>query len=92
MRYQVGDRLAVVTTFVDEDDIPTSPTTLTGEVRSPSGTVTPLTPTDTGDGVVRMVLPTFTEGGRWGWYIQGTAGLFAADQGTIGVDPKVTDP
>ena len=92
MPYQIGDRLIVETVFTNENDTPTSPTVVTGEVRSPSGTVTPLTPAEQSAGVWRMTLPTFSEGGRWGWWIAGTAGLIAADQGTITVDAKATAP
>jgi hypothetical protein len=90
MAYEVGDRIVVQTVFTNEAGTPTSPSALTGEVRSPSGVLTPLTPADMTLGVVRMTLPTFTEGGVWRWYVAGTAGVIAADQGTIRVDPKVT--
>jgi hypothetical protein len=90
MAYEVGDRIIVQTVFTNEAGTPTSPSALVGDVRSPSGVLTPLTPADQGSGVIRMTLPTFTEGGVWRWYVAGTAGVIAADQGTIRVDPKVT--
>lgn len=90
MSYEVGDRIKVVTTFTNEAGVPTSPSALAGEVLSPSGTLTPLTPADQGSGVVHLTLPTFTEGGIWRWYVAGTAGVIAADQGLIKVSPKVT--
>jgi hypothetical protein len=37
-----------------------------------------------------MTLPAFTEGSVWRWYIAGTAGLIAADQGSISVSKKIT--
>lgn len=89
-RYQIGDRIVVTTTFTNEAGVPTSPSIVTGEVRSPSGTVTPLTPTESAAGVWRMVLPTFAERGTYAWFIQGTAGLIASDQGLIVVDRKLT--
>ena len=93
MRYQVGDRVTVETMFTDEAGTLQSPVTVVGEYRTPTGTVTPMSPSEQTPGVWRMTLPAFTEHGRWGWYIAGTAGLIAADQGTINVDRKVTaDP
>lgn len=89
-RYQVGDRVIVSTTFTNEAGTPTDPSTVVAECRSPAGTLTPITPTSTVVGTWRTILPTFTEGGLWDWYVAGTAGLIAADQGTIVVDRKVT--
>jgi hypothetical protein len=89
-RYQIGDRKTVVTTFVDEAGVPTSPSTVVGEYRPPGGAITPLVPTEASAGVWRMILPTFTVRGLWHWYIAGTAGVIAADQGSILVDDKVT--
>jgi hypothetical protein len=89
-RYQVGDRVVVQTTFTVENGTPTSPSTVVGEYRAPGGTTTPLTPAEASAGVWRMTLPTFTVRGLWHWYIAGTAGVIAADQGSILVDDKVT--
>jgi hypothetical protein len=89
-RYQVGDRKVVVSTFTVEDGTPTSPSTVTGEVKAPDGTVTPLTPTEASAGVWRMTLPAFTAPGVWSWWIAGTAGVIAADQGRIIVERKST--
>lgn len=90
VRYQVGDRVIVSTIFTNEAGTPTDPTTVVGEVKAPDGTVTPITPTSSVVGTWRMTLPTFTAGGIWRWYIAGTLGLIAADQGQIMVDAKLT--
>ena len=89
--YQIGDRKTVRTVFTNSVGTPTSPTTLIGVYRKPSGTAeVALTPSDLGAGVVEMTLPTFDEPGIWSWHIAGTAGLIAADQGLIKVVRKVT--
>jgi hypothetical protein len=89
--FEVGDRKKIRTTFTNDTGTPTSPTVLAGEYRKPSGTAAvPLTPSDLGSGVVEMTLPTFDEAGIWTWYIAGTAGVIAADQGFIKVVPKLT--
>lgn len=89
--HQIGDRKIVQTTFTNEAGVPTSPSTVTGEYRKPSGTApVSLTPTESSPGVWRMTLPTFDEAGVWSWYIAGTAGLIAADQGLIKVVRKTT--
>lgn len=92
MGISVGDRKILQTSFRNEAGDLTSPTTVVAEVRSPSGVVTPLAPTEASAGVFRATLPTFTEGGSWMWHIAGTAGVIAADQGVISVDPKLTAP
>ena len=98
MGISVGDRLTAQTTFRAEPVTPgtpgalTSPSTVVGEVKSPSGAITPLTPSEASAGIWRATLPTFTEGGYWRWFIAGTAGLIAADQGSIAVEAKVTAP
>jgi hypothetical protein len=89
-RYQIGDRKVVVSEFRDEDGVLTSPSTVTGEVKAPDGTVTPLSPTEASAGIWRMTLPAFTAPGVWSWWIAGTAGLIAADQGRIIVERKAT--
>lgn len=89
-RYQIGDRVTVSTTFTVEDGTPTSPSTVVGEVKAPDGTVTPLTPTEASEGVWRMILPAFDAPSTWSWWIAGTAGVIAADQGVIVVERKAT--
>jgi hypothetical protein len=89
-RYQIGDRKVVVSEFRDEDGVLTSPSTVTGEVKAPDGTVTPLSPTEASAGIWRMTLPAFTAPGVWSWWIAGTAGVIAADQGRIVVERKAT--
>jgi hypothetical protein len=90
MAYEIGDRIVVQTTFTNEAGVPTSPSTVVAECKSPTGTVTPLSPTEASPGVWRAILPTFTEKGVWRWYIAGTAGVIAADQGVVSVAPKLT--
>jgi hypothetical protein len=90
MAYEIGDRIVVQTTFTNEAGVPTSPSTVVAECKSPTGTVTPLSPTEASPGVFRATLPTFTEKGVWRWYIAGTAGVIAADQGVVSVAPKLT--
>jgi hypothetical protein len=87
----IGDRKKVRTVFTNDVGVPTSPTTLVGEYRKPSGAAAvPLTPTDLGSGVVETILPTFDEAGTWPWYVAGTAGVIKADQGFIKVLRKTT--
>ena len=89
--YEVGDRVKIIVTFTDEDLVNTSPTTLTAEYRGPTDTTpTPIVPVEIAPGVFTITLPTFDEGGVWRWYCSGTAGVIAADQGTIAVDHKIT--
>jgi len=88
--YDVGDRVKVVTTFRNDLGVPTSPTTFDAEYRKPGGAVTPITPVDSGSGVLTITLPTFDVPGMWSWYIRGTGGVIAADDGFIPVDPKTT--
>lgn len=88
-RPDVGDRQALVSTFV-ENGVPTSPTSVVASCRSPSGTVVALTPAELSAGVWKTMLPTYDEGGVWTWRVSGTAGLIATDQGYIIVDDDVT--
>lgn len=91
MAIEVGDRKTVQTEFRDEAGVLTSPSTVVGEYRKPSSTVAvSLTPTVVSPGIWRMILPTFDEPGIWSWWIAGTAGLIASDQGYIKVSPKIT--
>lgn len=91
MAIEVGDRKVVQTTFRDEAGVLTDPSIVVGEYRKPSGTApVSLTPVVASTGVWRMTLPTFDEPGIWSWYIAGTAGLIASDQGYIKVNPKGT--
>jgi hypothetical protein len=90
MAYDVGDRVQVVTTFLNDVGVPTSPSSFVAEYRKPDGTVTAIVPTDQGSGVFTIMLPTFDAPGIWSWYIRGTAGVLAADDGWIPVDPKTT--
>lgn len=88
--YDIGDRVKVVTTFKNEAGVPTSPSTFTAEYRKPGGVATALTPIDGGSGVLTTTLPTFDVPGTWYWYVVGTAGVVAADDGYIFVDAKAT--
>jgi len=89
--YDIGDRVKIITTFRNEAGVPTSPSTFTGEYRKPgSAAATPITPVDGGSGVLTMTLPTFDVKGVWYWYVVGTAGVIAADDGFIYVDEKTT--
>jgi len=89
--YEVGDRIKIVTTFRNDVGVPTSPSSFVGEYRKPGTAIpTAVVPTDGGAGVLTIVLPTFDVGGIWSWWIAGTGGVIAADQGFIAVDPKVT--
>jgi hypothetical protein len=89
--YDVGDRVKVVTTFRNEAGVPTSPSTFTAEYRKPGSTVaTAVVPVDGGSGVFTTTLPVFDVAGTWFWYIAGTAGVIAADDGYIYVDEKST--
>ena len=92
MGISVGDQQIIQTTFRNEAGALTSPSTVVAECKSPSGTVTPLTPTEASVGIFRAMLPVYTEGGFWKYFIAGTAGLIAADQGVIEVERKVTSP
>lgn len=89
--FNQGARVIVETTFRNEAGVPTSPSTVVGDYRSPTGTAAvSLTPVEASPGVWRMTLPIFDVGGQWLWYIAGTAGVIAADQGSITVIPKGT--
>ena len=89
-RYHVGDLIAKETTFRDEDGVLTTPTTRVGNVIKPDGTEVAITPTVESTGVLRITFPTFDQPGIWRWYIAGTAGLIAADQGSVYVEPAYT--
>lgn len=89
--YDVGDRVQITTTFTDLDGTPTSPDTLYADYLKPGATeATELTPSDEGSGVVTTLLPAFDVGGVWRWYVKGTAGVIAADQGDLVVRAKGT--
>jgi hypothetical protein len=88
--YQVGDLIAVETTFRNEDGTLTTPTTRVANVIKPDGTETAIVPTVESTGVLRATLPTFDTPGIWRWYIAGTAGLIAADQGSVFVEAAYT--
>jgi hypothetical protein len=89
--YDVGDRVTLTTTFVTVDGTPTSPSELYADYRKPGAADTiEVTPVDEGNGVVTVTLPAFDVPGSWLWYISGTAGVIAADQGEIIVTPKAT--
>jgi hypothetical protein len=89
--YDVGDRVKVVTTFRNDLGVPTSPSAFSAEYRKPgAAAATSIVPVDGGSGVFTITLPTFDVPGLWSWYIVGTAGVIAADDGVIAVDPKVT--
>jgi hypothetical protein len=89
--YQVGDRAVVSTVFTDENGVATNPVTVVAEYRRPSATVaTSIGTTNPSTGTYRATLPTFDEPGLWAWYIAGTVGLIAADQGLIFVAAKLT--
>lgn len=89
--FDVGDRVTITATFYDPDGTPTSPDVLYADYRRPGDTTpTEITPTDEGSGVATFTLPAFDVAGAWLWYIAGTEGVIAADQGEIRVARKAT--
>lgn len=88
--YHVGDLIAVQTTFRDEAGTLTTPTTRVANVIKPDGTEVAVVPSVVSTGVLRIQFPVFDAPNIWKWYIAGTAGLVAADQGAVYVTPAYT--
>lgn len=82
--YNVGSRPTITAVFVDIDDEPTDPASITFSVRAPDGTIE----TDTEDaaanpevGVWKWTIPTaFDQRGIWLVRVAATEGLEAADE------------
>jgi len=89
----IGDRPVITTTWRDAiTDALTSPTVVAYTVRAPNGTSTTYTsPNGAIDlavsvGVTRFTFPTvLDQAGVWAWRVVGTAGVQAAEQGTLTV-------
>lgn len=87
MSYQIGDVPRVRADFTNLEGVPTDPTTVTLQIRSPSGAVT--TPAAVNDASVvggfYYDLP-LSEAGTWTYRFVGTGAVAAADEATLYVE------
>jgi hypothetical protein len=84
--YIVGDQVAVVATFTNDEDVLETPTTFDAWYRRPGEAATEIDPPTTeGTGIVSISLPPFDVAGRWRWGIAGTGGVVANVEGSIQV-------
>lgn len=89
--YDIGDRLRIAASFVDEDDDPTDPTTVTCKVCTPAGTTTTYTGgqiTHDGPGEYSLLVD-ITEAGTWSYRWVGTGTVVAAEDAQFTVEASL---